>query len=209
MTITKVTKDAGKDHIYKLGETINYVITVKNDGNLTLTNVKIEDALTGNAGENAWTIDTFAPGETQTFEASYVVTEADVIAGKVVNNATGEAENPDPKKEETPVTPGEKEDPVETPNPGLTVVKTSDTEGQVTLGQKIPYTITVTNNGNVTISGVKLVDPLTRDNWTIDKIKPGETVIKKTTYTVTEKDIMQVRLKTMRQQQVKIQAAMM
>ena len=189
MTITKVTKDAGKDHIYKLGETINYVITVKNDGNLTLTNVKIEDALTGNAGENAWTIDTFAPGETQTFEASYVVTEADVIAGKVVNNATGEAENPDPKKEETPVTPGEKEDPVETPNPGLTVVKTSDTEGQVTLGQKIPYTITVTNNGNVTISGVKLVDPLTRDNWTIDKIKPGETVTKKTTYTVTEKDI--------------------
>ena len=189
MTITKVTKDAGKDHIYKLGETINYVITVKNDGNLTLTNVKIEDALTGNAGENAWTIDTFAPGETQTFEASYVVTEADVIAGKVVNNATGEAENPDPKKEETPVTPGEKEDPVETPNPGLTVVKTSDTEGQVTLGQKITYTITVTNNGNVTISGVKLVDPLTRDNWTLGKIKPGETVTREATYTVTEKDI--------------------
>ena len=189
MTITKVTKDAGEDHIYKLGETINYVITVKNDGNLTLTNVKIEDALTGNAGENAWTIDTFAPGETQTFETSYVVTEADVIAGKVVNNATGEAENPDPKKEETPVTPGEKEDPVETPNPGLTVVKTSDTEGQVALGQKITYTITVTNNGNVTISGVKLDDSLTGDNWTLGNIKPGETVTKKTTYTVTEKDI--------------------
>ena len=189
MTITKRTKDAGKDHIYKLGETINYVITVENDGNLTLTNVKIEDALTGNAGENAWTIDTFAPGETQTFETSYVVTEADVIAGKVVNNATGEAENPDPKKEETPVTPGEKEDPVETPNPGLTVVKTSDAEGQVTLGQKITYTITVTNNGNVTISGVKLDDSLTGDNWTLGNIKPGETVTKKTTYTVTEKDI--------------------
>lgn len=189
MTITKVTKDAGKDHIYKLGETINYVITVENDGNLTLTNVKIEDALTGNAGENAWTIDTFAPGETQTFEASYVVTEADVIAGKVVNNATGEAENPDPKKEETPVTPGEKEDPVETPNPGLTVIKTSDKTGEVKLGDKITYTITVTNNGNVTISGVKLEDSLTGDDWTLGNIKPGETVTKKTTYTVTEKDI--------------------
>ena len=189
MTITKVTKDAGKDHIYKLGETINYVITVENDGNLTLTNVKIEDALTGNAGENAWTIDTFAPGETQTFETSYVVTEADVIAGKVVNNATGEAENPDPKKEETPVTPGEKEDPVETPNPGLTVIKTSDKTGEVKLGDKITYTITVTNNGNVTISGVKLEDSLTGDDWTLGNIKPGETVTKKTTYTVTEKDI--------------------
>ena len=189
MTITKVTKDAGKNHIYKLGETINYVITVENDGNLTLTNVKIEDALTGNAGENAWTIDTFAPGEKQTFETSYVVTEADVIAGKVVNNATGEAENPDPKKEETPVTPGEKEDPVETPNPGLTVIKTSDKTGEVKLGEKITYTITVTNNGNVTISGVKLEDSLTGDDWTLGNIKPGETVTKKTTYTVTEKDI--------------------
>ena len=189
MTITKTTKNADADHIYKLGETINYVITVENDGNLTLTNVKIEDALTGNAGENAWTIDTFAPGETQTFETSYVVTEADVIAGKVVNNATGEAENPDPKKEETPVTPGEKEDPVETPNPGLTVIKTSDKTGEVKLGDKITYTITVTNNGNVTISGVKLEDSLTGDDWTLGNIKPGETVTKKTTYTVTEKDI--------------------
>ena len=189
MTITKTTKNADADHIYKLGETIQYVITVENDGNLTLTNVKIEDALTGNAGENAWTIDTFAPGETQTFEASYVVTEADVIAGKVVNNATGEAENPDPKKEETPVTPGEKEDPVETPNPGLTVIKTSDKTGEVKLGDKITYTITVTNNGNVTISGVKLEDSLTGDDWTLGNIKPGETVTKKTTYTVTEKDI--------------------
>ena len=190
MTITKTTKDVEENHIYKFGETINYVITVTNDGNLTLTDVTVEDALTGNAGENAWTIPTLAPGEEQTFETSYVVTEADVLAGKVINNVTGTAKDPtNPDKPKTPVTPGEKEDPVETPNPGLTVVKTSDTEGQVTLGQKITYTITVTNNGNVTISGVKLVDPLTRDNWTLGKIKPGETVTREATYTVTEKDI--------------------
>ena len=190
MTITKTTKDVEENHIYKLGETISYVITVKNDGNLTLTDVTVEDALTGNDGENAWTIETLAPDEEQTFETSYVVTEEDVLAGKVINNVTGTAKDPtNPDKPKTPVTPGEKEDPVETPNPGLTVVKTSDTEGQVTLGQKITYTITVTNNGNVTISGVKLVDPLTRDNWTLGKIKPGETVTRDATYTVTEKDI--------------------
>ena len=190
MTITKTTKDVEKNHIYKLGETISYVITVKNDGNLTLTDVTVEDALTGNAGENAWTIPTFAPGEEQTFETSYVVTEEDVLAGKVINNVTGTAKDPtNPNEPKTPVTPGEKENPVETPNPGLTVVKTSDAEGQVTLGQKITYTITVTNNGNVTISGVKLDDSLTGDNWTLGNIKPGETVTKKTTYTVTEKDI--------------------
>ena len=189
MTITKTTKNAEAGHIYKSGETIQYVITVENDGNLTLTNVKIEDALTGNAGDNAWTIDTLAPGETKTFEASYTVTEADVVAGKVVNNVTGKAENPDPDKPETPVTPGEKEDPVETPNPNLTVVKISDKTGEVKLGDKITYTITVTNNGNVTISGVKLNDSLTGDDWTLGDIKPGETVTKTATYTVTEKDI--------------------
>ena len=190
MTITKTTKDAEAGHIYKLGETINYVITVTNDGNLTLTNVTVEDALTGNTGRNAWTIDTFAPGETQTFEASYEVTEADVLAGKVVNNATGTATNPDPDQPDTPVVPGEKEDPVEKPNPSLTVVKTSDKTGQVKLGDEITYTITVTNNGNVTISGVKLNDSLTGDNWTLGDIKPGEIVTRTTTYTVTEADIL-------------------
>ena len=190
MTITKTTKDAEAGHIYKLGETINYVITVTNDGNLTLTNVTVEDALTGNTGRNAWTIDTFAPGETQTFEASYEVTEADVLAGKVVNNATGTATNPDPDQPDTPVVPGEKEDPVEKLNPSLTVVKTSDKTGQVKLGDEITYTITVTNNGNVTISGVKLNDSLTGDNWTLGDIKPGEIVTRTTTYTVTEADIL-------------------
>ena len=190
MTITKTTKDVEENHIYKLGETISYVITVKNDGNLTLTDVTVEDALTGNDGEDAWTIETLAPDEEQTFETSYVVTEEDVLAGKVINNVTGTAKDPtNPDEPKTPVTPGEKEDPVETPNPGLTVVKTSDAEGQVALGQKITYTITVTNNGNVTISEVKLADPLTRDNWTLGDIKPGETVTREATYTVTEKDI--------------------
>ena len=190
MTITKTTKDVEENHIYKLGETISYVITVKNDGNLTLTDVTVEDALTGNAGEDAWTIETLAPDAERTFETSYVVTEEDVLAEKVINNVTGRAKDPtNPDEPKTPVTPGEKEDPVETPNPGLTVVKTSDAEGQVALGQKITYTITVTNNGNVTISEVKLADPLTRDNWTLGDIKPGETVTREATYTVTEKDI--------------------
>ena len=191
MTITKTTKDVEENHIYKLGETISYVITVKNDGNLTLTDVTVEDALTGNAGENAWTIETLAPGEEQTFETSYVVTEADVLAGKVINNVTGTATDPtNPDEPKTPVTPGEKVDSVETPNPGLTVVKTSDKTGQVKLGDEITYTITVTNNGNVTIREVKLNDSLTRDNWTLGDIKPGAIVTRTTTYTVTEADIL-------------------
>ena len=196
MTITKTTVGAEEGHIYKLGEVINYKITATNDGNLTLTNVKVEDALTGNVGENAFTIDTLAPDEAQTFDVRYVVTENDVLAGKVVNNATGTATDPtDPDEPKTPVTPGEKEDPIETPNPSLAVVKTSDKTGVVKLGETITYTITVTNNGNVTINDIEVTDELTGntgDNaFTIDRLAVGETKQFTATYTVTEDDILE------------------
>ena len=56
------------------------MITVTNDGNLTLTNVKVTDELTG----DEWTIDELAPGEEETFDASYTVKESDL--GKTVVN---------------------------------------------------------------------------------------------------------------------------
>ena len=196
MTITKTTVGAEEGHIYKLNDVINYKITATNDGNLTLTNVKVEDALTGNVGENAFTIDILAPGEAQTFNVRYVVTENDVLEGKVINNATGTATDPtDPDEPKTPVTPGEKEDPIETPNPSLAVVKTSDKTGVVKLGETITYTITVTNNGNVTINDIEVTDELTGntgDNaFTIDRLAVGETKQFTATYTVTEDDILE------------------
>ena len=196
MTITKTTVGAEEGHIYKLNDVINYKITATNDGNLTLTNVKVEDALTGNVGENAFTIDILAPGEAQTFDVRYVVTENDVLEGKVINNATGTATDPtDPDESKTPVTPGEKEDPIETPNPSLAVVKTSDKTGVVKLGETITYTITVTNNGNVTINDIEVTDELTGntgDNaFTIDRLAVGETKQFTATYTVTEDDILE------------------
>ena len=196
MTITKTTVGAEEGHIYKLNDVINYKITATNDGNLTLTNVKVEDALTGNVGENAFTIDILAPGEAQTFDVRYVVTENDVLEGKVINNATGTATDPtDPDEPKTPVTPGEKEDPIETPNPSLAVIKTSDKTGVVKLGETITYTITVTNNGNVTINDIEVTDELTGntgDNaFTIDRLAVGETKQFTATYTVTEDDILE------------------
>ena len=196
MTITKTTVGAEEGHIYKLNDVINYKITATNDGNLTLTNVKVEDALTGNVGKNAFTIDILAPGEAQTFDVRYVVTENDVLEGKVINNATGTATDPtDPDEPKTPVTPGEKEDPIETPNPSLAVVKTSDKTGVVKLGETITYTITVTNNGNVTINDIEVTDELTGntgDNaFTIDRLAVGETKQFTATYTVTEDDILE------------------
>ena len=97
---------------YALGEKITYKITVTNDGNLTITNIKVDDDLTGLHE----TIDKLEPGESKEFTTEYVVTEADILKGSVKNEATANGDN----ESEDPTDPGddEVEDPTEDPKPG-------------------------------------------------------------------------------------------
>ena len=185
----KTTSTPENGNTYVLGETITYKITAKNDGNLTLTDVMVIDELTGLRE----TIEgNFEPGAERTFTTSHVVTTDDIQNGKVTNVATAEGTSPDPDKPTPDVTPGTAEDPVDEPNPSLVVVKTSDTEGQVTLGQKITYTITVTNNGNTVIDNINLTDDKTRESWSdVGTLQPGEQAVRTTEYTVTEADIIE------------------
>jgi uncharacterized repeat protein (TIGR01451 family) len=132
---------------YALGETIKYSITVTNDGNVTLTDVSVEDTLEGFAfDENAVTSGiTLAPGQSHEVHGSYVVTEEDVLSGKVVNEAT--ASGSDPTGDEPGVDPGTKEDPAGPKNSHLKVEKTTtSTPANGTayaLGETIRYSITV------------------------------------------------------------------
>ena len=191
LAIAKTTTSTPENgSAYALGETIAYKITATNDGNLTLTNVIVEDTLTGNVEEKAWTIDSLTPGESKEFTAEYVVTEADILAGKVVNVATAKGTSPDPENPDVPVVPGEKEDPTETKAPSLFVEKTAEQkDGGYLLGDVITYTIRVVNNGNVTLSDVSVVDEKTGLKEIIGTMKVGETKEVTTTYTVTEADI--------------------
>ena len=80
-----------------LGQKITYTIKVQNAGNVPYTNVKVEDPLTGLTE----TIETLAVGETKTFTTEYVVTEADVLEGHVLNTATATGDEiKDPKSDE-------------------------------------------------------------------------------------------------------------
>ena len=94
---------------YALDEEITYEITVTNDGNLTITDIEVTDDLTG----DSWTIASLAPGESETFTTSYTVTEADVLAGEVLNVATATGTSPDPDEPDVPVDPGEDPEPTE------------------------------------------------------------------------------------------------
>ena len=96
LNVTK-TSDVPDGQKAALGQTITYTIKVQNAGNVPYTNVKVEDPLTGLTA----TIETLAVGETRTFTTEYVVTEADVLEGHVLNTATAKGDEiKDPKGDE-------------------------------------------------------------------------------------------------------------
>ena len=196
LTVEKTTTSTPANGAsYALGEEISYQITVTNDGNVSIDNVVVTDELTG----DIWTIETLAVGATETFTASYTVTEADLLAGHVLNVVTAEGDEiPDPKDPENPKKPtdeDQQDDPTDAPQASLFIAKESTTEPAngtaYALGETIGYSIVVTNNGNVTIEDITVTDELTGDEWTIDSLNPGETSEAFTTeYVVTEADIL-------------------
>ena len=96
LNVTK-TSDVPDGQKAALGQKITYTIKVQNAGNVPYTNVKVEDPLTGLTA----TIETLAVGETKTFTTEYVVTEADVLEGHVLNTATATGDKiKDPKSDE-------------------------------------------------------------------------------------------------------------
>ena len=189
LTVTKTTTSTpANGTTYALGETITYSITATNDGNLTLTDITVNDELTG----DSWTIASLAPGATSgAFTTSHVVTEADILKGEVVNVATATGTSPDPDKPEPEVTPGEKKDPTDKNGASLFVEKTAaaNADGTFALGETVSYTIRVVNNGNMTISNTTVTDDLTKESWTIETLAPKKEMTFTTTYVVTEADI--------------------
>ncbi|MBQ6636326.1 MAG: InlB B-repeat-containing protein, partial [Lachnospiraceae bacterium] len=189
LTVEKVTTSETPEKGYPLGATIEYKITVKNDGNLTITDITVTDELTG----DEWKLDSLAPGKSKDYTAKYTVTEADVMAGQVVNVATAKGKSPDPDEPDVPVTPGKDPEPTEDKKGHLTVEKitTSETpEKGYPLGATIEYKITVKNDGNLTITDITVTDELTGDEWTLDSLKPGESKDYTASYTVTEADVL-------------------
>ena len=120
LNVTK-TSDVPDGQKAALGQTITYTIKVQNAGNVPYTNVKVEDPLT----KLTATIETLAVGETKTFTTEYVVTEADVLEGHVLNTATATGDKiKDPKSDEPKEPNGGDE--VETPTFAPITIKPKD-----------------------------------------------------------------------------------
>ena len=210
LTVAKTitSTDENNDGIYGLDETITYKITVKNDGNVTVTGINVADQVTVE-GENRQTATVNAepfdlePGEKKSFEYQYTVHESDL--GKTILN-TATAIGGGPNQEEVPGT-DDVEAETEERNPELDVTKTATKPANGTeyaLDETITYTITVKNTGNVTLANIFVSDEFSRDDgatWDVQKekltpsastpitLEPGEQKIYTYQYTVVEEDL--------------------
>ncbi len=174
-----------------LGDTLTYTITATNDGNVTLTDVTVDDDLTGTV--DAPCAATLAPNGSCSVDVTYVVTQADVDAGEITNIGTTEGTPPTGP----PVTDTDPEE-VDVPQyPSIDALKElvsnadEDGNGEVSLGDTLTYTITATNDGNVTLTDVTVDDDLT---GTVDApcaatLAPNGSCSVDVTYVVTQADV--------------------
>lgn len=187
---------------FTVGQTINYKFTVTNTGEVELTNIELDDALLGFSDKDFMTLVGFSgdsnsdnildTDETWIATATYVVKQADIDAGTLLNEATVKGLNPIAKE----VNASDDVTTTFTPNPDLTFVKTAsiqDSKPKAYVGDKITYTFTVKNTGNVSLSEISVSDNLvdlgTITPASVTSLAPNAIATFTAEYTVTMADI--------------------
>ncbi|MGO4912653.1 DUF7507 domain-containing protein, partial [Leeuwenhoekiella sp. W20_SRS_FM14] len=168
--------DTNGDSIISAGDVLTYSFTVTNNGSTAINDISILDDMVAVVGGPI----SLAPGQsnTNTFSATYTITQADLLAGEVVNIAlaTGTdvngividdfSDNPaDPTNLDID-NDGDFEDPttfVITANPGIELLKIaeyvdSNNNGIPDFGDTINYTFKINNTGNVVLNNITITD---------------------------------------------------
>ncbi|NVJ95334.1 MAG: OmpA family protein, partial [Marivivens sp.] len=191
LTVTKTADVTGLSTPVSAGDVITYTITALNSGNVTLDTVSIADELTptggtsltltpvfvsstgtGAAADTGVAGDALNVGETWTWTVDYTVLQSDLDAGGVSNLATVSAKTPGDatvaaQSSTTGNTTGTGAGTVTTlaSNPGIYIEKTVDerdlVDGIRAGVDKLYYTITVRNDGNVSLYDLVLTDTMT------------------------------------------------
>jgi uncharacterized repeat protein (TIGR01451 family) len=143
--------------------TLNYTITLTNTGDGAMTGVTPADELTqgtssfplmltGPAGD-AGTIGTFDIGEVWTYTASYAAGQARIDnGGDLVNTVSVTTAQTGAAVQQASATTTVQQ------TPGLSIVKSANTAGPVSVNNIVTYSYIVTNTGNITIRDITVND---------------------------------------------------
>ncbi|WP_405087312.1 hypothetical protein [Microbispora sp. NBC_01389] len=151
-------KTASPSSVASAGQTVAYSYQVTNTGNATLTGISVVDTAfsgTGTPPVISCPVTTLVPQASTTCTGTYTVTQADIDDGNIVNTATAAGTPPEgPAVPSNPSTATV----VTTSIPGLALRKTADPTTVTKVGQTVTYSHLVTNSGNVTLTGLNVVD---------------------------------------------------
>ncbi|MFE4669361.1 hypothetical protein ACFRI7_31520 [Streptomyces sp. NPDC056716] len=182
--VKQVSQDPAPPPAYTPGTEVPFQYVVTNSGATTLTDITVsDDHVTGIICPQT----SLASGESMTCTGTYTITDADGQAGSVTNTATATGDSGG-----TPVTspPDDVTLPV-TPGPSLGIEKSADTSQVYQVGDEVPYTYTVTNTGDVQLTGITVdddrVNGVTCETTTL---APGANTTCTGTYTVTAEDVL-------------------
>jgi hypothetical protein len=190
------------------GEQVNYAVTVENTGNVTLHDVTVSDPLVTfargtdiNGNNDA----VFEIGEIWSYTGSYTITQADVDAGNVHNEATATALGPLQGSEDPPEASDTDDNDAYLPQftgGHMTLDKSSgplidgDESGDPTVADPIQYFFTLRNDGTEALHDLEMDDTLfgtiafTNDSGDANGLlDPGETWSLSRTYLITEDDV--------------------
>jgi uncharacterized repeat protein (TIGR01451 family) len=169
--------------IYNPGDEITYTFTVTNTGNTRLTNVTISDPLITVSGDPI----TLDPGQSDnaTFTGTYTLTQTDINNSSFTNIATVTGTPPvgDDVDDSDDDTQFFQQD------PSIALTKSADPQTYSAEGDQITYTFTVENDGNVTLTGVTVTDPLFNLSFGPATLAPGASETYTYVYTVTQADV--------------------
>ena len=174
-------KTATESAYANVGDVLHYNYKLTNSGNITLSGpfTVSDNKTTVSCPATA----TLAPGNSITCTATYTVTQGDLDSGSVTNLATGHSSTVDSNQASKTVNA--------TQNPALTIAKSATESTYEAVGDVLHYSYTLTNSGNVTLSGPFTVN----DNKTTVScpatatLAPGSSITCTASYTVTQADL--------------------
>jgi len=184
------------------GSKVTYSFVATNTGNVTLTNVRIQEtAFSGKGNEPvadcpAANARTLAPGASITCTTTYSLVQADIDAGEISNTAVASADPPrSVSTGEVTSQPSSVVLPM-SQRPSLTLSKITTSAPITRAGQEVTFSFHVVNPGNVTITEPRITNSAFSGTGQLGVIVcpdgpvlPGQQVECTATYTVTQADV--------------------
>jgi uncharacterized repeat protein (TIGR01451 family) len=179
-----LAKGASPSTYSTVGQVITYTYTITNSGNLTVSGpFSVTDDKLGTFACSGST--SLAPAATASCTKTYTIKQSDLDAGSITNVATASGSTVTSAPATKTVTAVQTEH--------ATLTKSANPSKYSTVGQIITYTITAKNDGNITLNGVSISDPmlpvLTCTPPQPATLAPTQTLTCTGTYTITAADI--------------------